>query len=80
MRAEAISFARDIRVMFTEMDIEHMKRSMDLSNRESVLEHADVIYAAVLSGHMPPPTSGETRWTEDMCARFKAWKDQGGAP
>ena len=76
---DRVLFARDIRPMFTDMDIEHMKRAMDLSDRESVLKHADAIYAAVSSGRMPPASSGETRWTEEMCERFKAWKDQGGA-
>lgn len=75
-----LTFARDIRPMFTEMDVEHMKRAMDLSDRDSVFEHADAIYAAVSSGSMPPSGSGEARWTEAMCDRFKTWKDQGGAP
>jgi hypothetical protein len=75
----ALSFARDIRPMFTQTDIDHMKAMMDLSDRDSVREHADAIYQVVASGSMPPANSGEPRWTAEMCARFKQWADQGGA-
>jgi hypothetical protein len=75
-----LSFTRDIRPMFTEMDVAHMKRAMDLSDRDTVFAHADAIYQAVSSGRMPPQTSGEPRWSSDMCARFKAWMEQGGQP
>jgi hypothetical protein len=78
--AGTVSFTRDIRPMFTDMDVEHMKKTMDLSSRDSVLLHADAIYDAVSSGHMPPRASGEPRWTPEMCAKFKAWRDQGGQP
>ena len=74
-----LSFARDIRPMFTDLDVEHMLQWMDLSNRESVLEHADAIYQTVSAGDMPPPDSGE-RWSPKMCATFKRWKDEGGQP
>jgi hypothetical protein len=76
----ALSFASDIRPMFADMDVAHMKKAMDLSNRDSVFAHADAIYEAVLSGHMPPPSAGEPRWSAEACARFKAWKEQGGLP
>ena len=44
---EAVSFKGDIRPMFTDMDIEHMRKAMDLSSRASVFVHADAIYKAV---------------------------------
>jgi len=75
-----LSFARDIRPMFTDMDVDHMKNAMDLSNRDSVFQHADAIYASVASGGMPPPSSGEPRWTPAMCEKFKTWQEQGGQP
>jgi len=78
--ANPLSFARDIRPMFSDMDVDHMRKAMDLSDRESVLQHADAIYASVSSGKMPPPSSGEAAWTAEMCAKFKAWVDQGGNP
>src|SRR5580700_7718665 len=70
------SFAKDIRPLFTDLDISHMKPAgMDLSSRDDVALHADAIYAAVRSGSMPPTGSGESPWTEEMCARFKQWQD-----
>jgi hypothetical protein len=74
----ALSFARDIRPMFTDMDVDHMKKAMNLADPISVFQHAGAIYAAVSSGSMPPPSSGETRWTSEMCSRFKDWWDRGG--
>jgi hypothetical protein len=78
--AESVSFKRDIRPMFADMDVEHMKKAMDLSSRDDVFQHGDAIYEAVSSGHMPPASSGEPRWTPAMCATFKTWQDQGGQP
>lgn len=75
-----LSFASDIRPMFTAMDVDHMRNAMDLSNRDSVFANADAIYNAVVSGHMPPAGSGEPRWTADVCEKFKTWKEQGGPP
>jgi hypothetical protein len=74
------SFARDIRPMFTDVDVQHMKFAMDLSERDSVFDNADAIYNAVSSGSMPPADSGERAWSPEMCARFKSWKDTGGPP
>jgi hypothetical protein len=57
--------------MFSEMDVDHMIKAMHLANRDSVFEHAEAIYKAVAAGGMPPASSGEVRWTEQMCARFQ---------
>jgi hypothetical protein len=72
---EQLSFARDIRPMFTDIDIAHMKiAGIDLSDRNEVMTHADAIYQTVSTGAMPPPSSGEAPWTADMCDRFKRWQ------
>jgi hypothetical protein len=77
----ALSFSKDIRPMFTDMDVEHMKHGgLDLSDYDSVKTAADAIYETVSTGSMPPPSSGESRWTPEMCARFKAWQNQGCPP
>ena len=76
----SLGFAHDIRPMFTDMDVAHMKKAFDLSDRDSVFAHADAIYATVSTGEMPPPNSGEPPWTPEMCAKFKAWQDAGGPP
>jgi hypothetical protein len=78
--SDALSFAKDIRPMFTDIDVEHMQNyGMDLSSRDDVAKHATAIYAAVSAGTMPPPGWDEPRWTAEMCAAFKAWQD-GGCP
>lgn len=77
----SLSFARDVRPMFTETDIEHMQGfGMNLGNKDDVTEHADAIYAAVSDGSMPPDYSGEEPWTQEMCQRFKRWQEQGCPP
>ncbi len=73
-----LSFARDIRPMFTDTDVNHMRKLLDLSDRDSVFTHGATIYDTVTTGKMPPPSSGEPRWTAEMCSRFKTWLDQGG--
>jgi hypothetical protein len=72
---DTLSFATDIRPMFTDLDVAHMKvAGIDLSDRNEVMAHADAIYQTVSTGTMPPPSSGETRWTPEMCDRFKRWQ------
>jgi hypothetical protein len=81
MTDEALSFERDIRPMFTDLDVEHMKPiGIDLSDAADVKLNAEAIYATVRGGSMPPPGSGEARWSPDMCERFKKWIDQGSPP
>jgi hypothetical protein len=77
----ALSFERDIRPLFTAIDVQHMKpMGIDLSSRDDVAAHADAIYATVKAGTMPPASSGEPRWTEATCVRFKDWQTQGCPP
>lgn len=76
--ADSLSFEKDIRPMFTDMDVEHMKPfGIDLSSRDDVEASGDSIFETVSSGTMPPRNSGEPRWTPEMCERFKAWREQG---
>jgi hypothetical protein len=68
------SFARDIRPMFTDIDVEHMKGvGIDLSSYDDVKSYAESIYRTVSNGTMPPPSTGE-QWTPGMCERFKQWQ------
>ena len=77
----ALSFSKDIRPLFTDMDVEHMKPAgMDLSDCASVAAHADAIYRTVTAGSMPPSSSGEARWSETACDTFKRWQSQGCPP
>jgi len=76
----SLSFAKDIRPMFTDIDVAHMSKAFDLATRDDVAKHADAIYKTVSEGTMPPPSSGEARWTSEMCARFKQWQNEGCPP
>ena len=72
-----LSFATDIRPLFTDTDIDHMKRAgMDLSALADVTKNATEILSVVTSGAMPPPNENR-RWSQEMCDRFKLWMDQG---
>lgn len=75
-----LSFAKDIRPLFSDTDIAHMRKMMDLSDRDSVFANADAIYRVVSEGTMPPPQGGEPQWTAEMCETFKTWMNQGGNP
>jgi hypothetical protein len=78
---QALSFAKDIRPMFTDLDVAHMKPAgLDLSKRDDVAKQAAAIYKMVSDGSMPPANAGEGRWSPEMCARFKQWQDQGSPP
>jgi hypothetical protein len=81
MPDQSLSFAKDIRPMFTDLDVDHMKPAgMDLSNYDDVKKHAIAIYAAVSEGIMPPSGWNEERWTQEMCNAFKLWQEQGCPP
>ena len=57
--SRALSFAADIRPLFTDTDIEHMKiYGLDLSSCEDVAKEAKNIFSAVTAGTMPPPADG----------------------
>jgi hypothetical protein len=74
-----LSFAKDIRPMFTDIDVQHMKPlGVDLSEWEAVKAHVDAIYQVLTAGTMPPPPS--KRWTPEMCDLLKRWKDDGCPP
>jgi hypothetical protein len=76
-----LSFAQDIRPMFTDMDVAHMQGfGIDLSSKADVEKNADAIYQTVSTGSMPPSGSGEARWSTEMCERFKRWQTQGCHP
>jgi hypothetical protein len=78
--SDALSFAKDIRPMFTEVDVAHMKNlGLDLSSFDEVKKNGDPIYKLVSDGSMPPEGTGE-RWTTGMCATFKRWQEQGCPP
>jgi hypothetical protein len=78
MAIENVSFADDIRPLFTQIDIDHMSFFCDLSSYDDVKANAQEILAR-LRGQggrvMPPPPRGP--WATDKIALFQAWIDGG---
>lgn len=74
----ALSFARDIRPFFRQMDIDEMQNfgDFDLSKYEDVRDHARDIYERLSDGTMPC----DEPWSDEQIRRFKEWMDSGMAP
>ena len=78
--SQQISFAKDIRPLFTDTDVLHMKPyGFDLSNYEDVVANAQAIHDAVSGGTMPPKANGGP-WTKEKCDLFERWMQQGHVP
>ncbi len=67
-----VSFAKDIRPLFRQMDVSSMKRFFNLHDYTEVKENAPAIYEAVSDGTMPC----DAPWPEAKVARFKQWMDE----
>ena len=71
------SFAKDIRPLFRNVDIEHMKPlGLDLSSYDDVRDRADDIYDQVSNGFMPP----DQPWSQDLIQLLRDWMDGGMQP
>jgi hypothetical protein len=72
----SLSFAKDVRPLFRDTDVETMKDfGLDLSSYEQVKEKATAIYGTLEDGSMPCDGS----WPKDHVALFKRWMDEGMA-
>jgi hypothetical protein len=71
--AEDLSFARDIRPLFREEDVESMSFAFDLSAYEDVRDNAREIHARLAEGTMPC----DAPWEPQQVERFQAWIDAG---
>jgi hypothetical protein len=72
----AVSFAQDIRRLFTDMDIAHMKPAGVLLDDFGYMRdpaHAQKVLDAVSTGAMPPQSSGEPRWPPESVQLFRDW-------
>ena len=70
-----LSFAKDIRPLFREEDIDEMKgiADFDLSKVEDVRARAKEIYERLAEGTMPC----DGAWPKEQVARLKQWIDEG---
>jgi hypothetical protein len=81
----AVSFAADIRPLFTKLDIDHMISFLDLSDYDDVKASADEILQrlkGVGGAVMPPPPSkgGDGPWPPERIALFERWIADGCQP
>lgn len=67
------SFARDIRPLFRDSDVDEMSFAFDLSDYEDVKTNADAIYERLSNGSMPC----DGAWPDDQVALFRQWIDEG---
>ena len=78
----AISFAADIRPLFTDRDIDHMSFFCDLSKYEDVKTNSDGILKRLngTGGPVMPPASADGPWSAEKIALFKKWITEGCQP
>ena len=78
------SFQVDIRPLFTERDIEGMKKGFNLASYDEVKAHAAAIYDRIrgIGGGVmpPPPPRGEGPWPQSRIELFAKWMADGCAP
>ena len=78
------SFQADIRPLFTERDIEGMKKGFNLASYDEVKAHAAAIYDRIrgIGGALmpPPPPRGEDPWSQSRIDLFAKWVADGCPP
>jgi hypothetical protein len=74
--AEVPTFARDIRPLFRQGDVESMSFAFDLSSYEDVRRYAEEIYERVADGSMPC----DEEWPRERVAVLRRWIDADSPP
>ena len=70
------SFARDIRPLFRQEDVEAMLEAFDLSKYDDVKASGEAIYKRLADGSMPC----DGAWPADRITLFRQWVAEGCAP
>jgi hypothetical protein len=80
--AKLTSFQADIRPLFTERDIEGMKKGFNLASYDEVKAHAAAIYDRIrgIGGPLMPPPRGEGPWPPSRIELFAKWMADGYQP
>ena len=79
----AVSFAEDIRPLFTDMDVTHMRHllvKLDDFDYMRKPRHAKHVLNSVSTGAMPPRKSGEPAWSPETVQLFRDWIAGGYQP
>ena len=74
--AQQLSFARDIRPLFRDRDIQSMQSAFDLASYEDVRANGEPIYATLAAGQMPC----DGAWSDENVQLLRAWLDTGARP
>lgn len=78
------SFQRDILPLFTQRDIEGMRKGFNLDSYDDVKKHAAAIYDRIrgIGGAVmpPPPPRGEGPWPQSRIELFAKWMADGFQP
>ena len=78
------SFQADIRPLFTQRDIEGMKKGFNLESYDEVKKHAAANYDRIrgIGGALmpPPPPRGEGPWPQARIELFAKWMADGYQP
>jgi hypothetical protein len=78
------SFQADIRPLFTDRDIEGMKKGFNLASYDEVKAHAAAIYDRIrgIGGALmpPPPPRGQGPWPQSNIELFAKWMADGYQP
>jgi hypothetical protein len=74
--AQQLSFARDIRPLFRDRDVQSMQFAFDLASYHDVKTHGEAIYATLAAGQMPC----DGAWAEEDVGRLRSWLDSGALP
>jgi hypothetical protein len=78
------SFQADIRPLFTQRDIDGMKKGFNLASYDEVKAHAAAIYDRIrgIGGALmpPPPPRGEGPWPQTNIELFAKWMADGYQP
>jgi hypothetical protein len=78
-----VSFAQDIKPLFTDMDVAHMNNfgvSLDDFDYMRDPSHAQRVLSRVSNGSMPPRRSGEPAWSPETVQLFRDWMAGGYQP
>ena len=71
-----VSYAKDIKPLFTEIDRQHMDFMFDLWSYDDVKANASDILDAVSNKRMPPlRPQGEGPWSDAKITLFREWVD-----
>ena len=76
----ALSFAKDIKPLFTKDDVDHMgpngQGMFDLWNYDDVKDNSADILRVIKAGRMPPPRD-KRPWTPEMKQKLEDWIKEG---